>query len=79
MDRDVRGLSRISRLEHEDFYLDIEERKTLDESAREYLYEADDFITTRTDRAHESLEWLVYGDNKFHKFLRVRKSSSRPL
>ncbi|KAM7204086.1 hypothetical protein V8F20_003784 [Naviculisporaceae sp. PSN 640] len=68
----MRRLPRISRLEHLDYVKQIAQDNMLDESAREFMYDADDFVTTRTDRQHEPFELLVYGNNWLYRFLKTR-------
>ncbi|KAK3326548.1 hypothetical protein B0H66DRAFT_163977 [Apodospora peruviana] len=64
-DRDIRELPRTSRHEHLQMFRGIEQNNILNEETEVYLYPVDDFITTRTERIHEYLEWLVYGQDSW--------------
>ncbi|OTA61229.1 hypothetical protein K449DRAFT_434992 [Hypoxylon sp. EC38] len=63
LDKEMQKLPPISRREHRVFYDEIRKYHTLDESAYQFLYSNDDFVTTVTDRVHQYFEALVYGDS----------------
>ncbi|OTA76826.1 hypothetical protein M434DRAFT_18434 [Hypoxylon sp. CO27-5] len=63
LDKEMQKLPRISRGEHRVFHDEIRKYHTLDESAYQFLYSNDDFVTTVTDRVHQYFEPLVSRDS----------------
>ncbi|KAK3378228.1 hypothetical protein B0H63DRAFT_525471 [Podospora didyma] len=60
--KELRQLPRVSGGEIVNLYYNARDGHGLDREAMRFLRECEDFVTPRTERLHNRLEWLIFGD-----------------